>query len=407
MTATLVVQPPEVSLRKKFWPHELLLGLCPLLLGFQMLLVFTYLPKGLMGHSDMRQLYTGAYMIRTGHGAELYKLEVQQHFEEMVVPLPEHFVLPVNHLAYEELLLAPLTFFSYRTAYIAFMVLNVALLGLCTWLLSASIEHDDKWRWLYPLLIMSFCPLSRALIGGQDSIIMLTLLTGALLCLQRDREFAAGLLVGLGVFKFQITIPIALLYLLWRRWRFVGGFALSSGVAGLISLALVGISGVRDYVDMLLSMSVRLSSQADIVRYCTSPVAMGNLRGLAHAILEGRVPHSYVQIVVAIASLAVLAIAARRRPSLPLAIAAAALVSYHFLAHDASVLIIVIGVALCSKSALRGAVAITLLLAPFTAFLPGHGYEAAIPLLALFALMLRPVPELDPVRSGPQEAVPA
>lgn len=394
MTTTLVTRGQETFRPRKYWPHELLVGMLPLLIGFQLLLVFTYLPKGLKGHSDMRQLYTGAYMIRTGHGTELYNYDVQQNFEKALVPVREDYVLPVNHLAYEELFLAPLTFLSYRNAYIVFLVFNVLLLVLCAWLLNASMEQlGGRSKWLYPLLILTFCPLSRALIGGQDSIIMLTLLAGAWLSMQRQNEFIAGLLVGLGVFKFQITIPIALLFLLWRRWRFSKGFALSSCAAGLTSLALVGVSGVRDYVDMLLAMSVRLRSQADIVRYCTNPVSMGNIRGLVTALFEGRVPHIYVQILVWVSSIAVLAIAARQRPSLPLAISSASLVSYHFLAHDASVLIIVLGAALCSASTFRGAVAIALLLAPFSAFLPTHGYEAAIPLLILFGSMLRQAAE--------------
>ena len=408
MTATLVTPQRQAVPTKKYWPHELLLGLSPLLLGFNLLLVLTYLPQGLSGHSDMRQLYTGAYMIRTGNGPELYNLDIQQHFEDTVVPVAEHYVLPVNHLAYEELLLAPLTFFSYRTAYILYLVLNLALLVLCARLLTASMKQfGGRWKWLYPLLILTFCPISRALIGGQDSIIMLTLLTLALSCIQREKEFTAGLLVGLGVFKFQITIPIALLYLLWRQWRFSAGFALSSSLAGLISVALVGVNGMRDYVDMLLSMSVRLTSQADILRYCTNPLSMGNLRGLATAIFEGRVLHVYVQIVVTVSSLVVLAIAARQRPSLPLAVTTASLISYHFLAHDASVLIISIGAALCSTSNWRGAAAIALLLAPFIAFLPAHGYEATIPLIALFALMLRPAGENAEICSGQHEVVPA
>ena len=170
-------------------------------------------------------------------------------------------------------------------------------------------------------------------------------------------------------------------------------------------MALVGISGMRDYVDMLLSMSVRLKSQADILRYCTNPLSMGNLRGITTAILDGRVPHVYVQIVIAVGSLVVLALAARQRSSFPLAIAAASLVSYHFLAHDASVLIIVIGVALCSASLARGAIALILLFAPFAAFLPAHGYEAAIPLIVLFGLML--LAERESIAIGQPEALPA
>ena len=340
-------------------------------------------------------------MLRTGHAAELYDYDTQQRFEEALVPVHGYFVLSITHPAFEELLFVPLSLFTYKVAYWIFMVFNGALLVLCVRLLGHRLKVlSDRWKWLPFLLIAAFYPISRAMMQGQDSIIMLTLLAAALWALDQDKELVAGILVGIGIFKFQIAIPIALLFLMWRRWRFSAGFAISSVAAGLVSLWLVGLGGAREYTRMLLSMSLRLTSEADMLRYGTNPSKMLNLRGLVSVIFDGKLPHGYVQFLVAACSVVVLLAAARQRPSLPLAIAAGSLVSYHLIDHDASILIIVIAAALCSGSVWNGAVAILLLIAPLCAITHVYGYLAAIPLLGLFLLMLRRQPERSDLPTG-------
>jgi hypothetical protein len=379
----------ETFARTKFWPHDAVLGLLPLLLGFQILLATVYVPLALRGLADFRQLYTGGYMIRVGHAHQLYDYATQQDYEEKLVPVGAHFLLPINHLAYEELLFVPLSLFSYRTAYWFFMVFNGALLVGSVMLLRTHVGPlSERWAWLPALLIAAFYPISRALMQGQDSIITLMLLIASLSALNRKKEFLAGLLVGLSVYKFQIAVPIAVLFALWRCWRFVIGFSLSSAAAALVSLWLVGISGAKEYVSMLLSMSVRLTSQVDMLRYSTNPKEMINLRGLFSGVLNGTLPHNVVQVLVAVFSIVVLLIAARKPPSLPLAIAAASLVSYHLIVHDASILIIVVAAALCSRSICSGGFAVLLLITPLSAVIPVYGYLATVPLLGLFVSML-------------------
>ncbi len=386
---------------KRFWPHDLVLGLLPLLFGFQILVAIVFVPIALRGLADFRGLYAGGYMIRTGHAAELYDYDTQQRFEEKLIPVGARFPVLISHLAYEELLFVPLSLLTYRVAYWVFMAFNGALLVLCVGLLRHRLQIlSDRWKWLPALLIPAFSPISRALLQGQDSIIMLTLLTAALWALDHENKFAAGLLVGIGIFKFQIVIPIAMLFLMWRHWRFSAGLAVSSAAAGLVSLWLVGLGGARGYAHMLLSMSLRLTSEADMSRYTTDPREMINLRGLLSAIFNGKLPHGYVQFLVAACSVVVLLAAARQRPSLPLAIAAGSLVSYHLIAHDASILIIVIAAALCSASVGNSVVAILLLIAPWCAIIPAYGYLAAIPLLGLFLLMLGRVPERSEFTAG-------
>ena len=383
---------------RKFWLHDLVLGLIPLLIGLELLLATYYVPRALQGLDDFRQLYVGGYMIRTGHAGELYDYDTQQRFQGMVVPVENHDPLIISHLAFEELLFVPLSLLPYKVAYWMFMAFNGALLVLCVGLLRHRLTVLPDW--LPFLLIPAFFPISRTLEKGQDSIIILTLLAGALWALDHQREFAAGLLVGIGILKFQIVIPIALLFLLWRRWSFSVGLAVSSIAAGLVSLWLVGLGGARGYAHMLLSMSLRLTSEADMRRYTTNPRMMMNLRGLLSAIFDGKLPHGYIQFLVAACSVVVLLAAARQRPSLPLAIAAASLVSYHFIVHDASILIIVIAVALCSRSIWKGAAAALLLVASLCAIIPIYDYLVAIPLLGLFVSMLGRMPGRSEFTAG-------
>jgi hypothetical protein len=333
-------------------------------------------------------------MLRTGHASEIYDYDSEERFEEMLAPTGRHYVLPINHPAFEELLFVPLSLLSYKAAYWVFMACNGGLLVLCARLLGGRLRvlpEESRWgpgRWAPALLLLAFFPIARTLENGQDSIIMLALLAGAMGALDGERDFVAGLLVGAGIFKFQIVLPVALLFVVWRRWRFSAGFAVSAVSAGLISLGLVGLDAAREYGRTLFAMSVGLTAEADMFRYGTHPAGMMNLRGLFSAALGGTLPHSYVEVLIAVGSVAVLAAAGRQRPSFPLAIAAAGLVSYHFIVHDATILIIVIAAALGSGLLWDSAVAILVFVAPLWAIIPDRGYLAAIPLLGLFLLML-------------------
>jgi hypothetical protein len=132
---------------------------------------------------------------------------------------------------------------------------------------------------------------------------------------------------------------------------------------------------------------------------------MINLRGLLSAIFDGKLPHGYVQLLIVACSVIVLLAAARQRPSLPLAIAAGSLASYHFIVHDASILIVVIAAALCSGLVWNGVVAVLLLVAPLCAIIPDYGYLAAIPLLGLFLLMLGCAPARGEFNEGGRQSV--
>src|SRR5258708_21749620 len=200
-----------------YWVKALGMGLPAVMLGLQISGWILFLRGGMQGDCDFRHLYAAGYMVRTGHRGELYDYGVEQRFQNRLVS-PEAIALPFNHLAYEALLFVPYSYLSYRGGYFLFLATNVAVLA---WAIRLMAPWTRNLRililWLPTALFFTFLPIAAAFMQGQDSIILLLLFSGAFALLCLGRTAPAGFLVGLGLFKFQIVLPFALLFLLWRR----------------------------------------------------------------------------------------------------------------------------------------------------------------------------------------------
>jgi len=328
-----------------YWEKALVMALPAIMLGLQIAGWIFFLPGAMQGHSDFRHLYAAAYMIRTGHSSELYDYDAQQKFQNQLVS-PEAIALPFNHLAYESLFFVPYSFLSYRAGYFLFLLTNVLLLVFAARTMGMWIGNlRTIARWLPSVLFFTFLPTAAALMQGQDSILLLLLFAGTFTLLGGGQQFVPGFLVGLGLFKFQVVVPVVVLLFVWRRWRFVGGFACSTALGLLISLLLVGPSQMTTFAHSLLSMSVK-ETVLDQARFAVFPIEMPNLRGLIYALTRSILPMFWIQAITAVTSLGVLlwiALKGNTRSShlqLPLAITAAAVLSYHLFSHDLAILLI-------------------------------------------------------------------
>jgi hypothetical protein len=254
--------------------------------------------------------------------------------------------MPFIHPAYEAILYIPVSLLPFRAAYVAFLVINLGLLLLSFFLLKTQTGNlKAVWHPLPLVVLFTYLPIAAALMQGQDSIILLTLFVVSFALLERGKETTAGLSLGLGVFRFQLVLPIALLFLIWKRWRFVSGIALSGIGALALSVWMVGLEATKLYVRSLASMSIGNVSQIERIRYAQPVGYMGNLRALISGVAAHWVPSSLVQGIIVVLSIAILVWVARSAgPAktssdlLLIAIPTAAIVSYHMFIHDMSVL---------------------------------------------------------------------
>ncbi len=390
-----------------YYVKALALGIPAILFGLQLAGWIFFVPVIRDGHFDFRQLYTAGYMLRSGHARQLYDYETQKVFQDALLSR-EQIALPFNHLAYEALLFAPFSRLGFRSAYFAFLALNLLSLWLSFRLLWPHLDYlAQVWRYLPAAMFVSFLPVGAALMQGQDSILLLTLLAAAAALLERNRQLTAGFVVGLGLFKFQIVLPIALLFLLWRRWRFSAGFALSAGTVASVSLWLVGFTQAQVYARSLLSMSVGLGSAVDRFRFGISPSSMPNLRGLIFGLADEHLSLFWIQGATIILSAAVLLWAATLSPAklrMPdlflISTTTAVLLSYHLLIHDLSVLLVPVAVTLNRFLAAEGTTdrrgrliartaALTFVSPAFMSFAPPHFYLVSLPLMAFLHMLTR------------------
>ncbi len=345
---------------------------------------------GLKGAVDFRHLYTAGYMVRSGHAKELHDYEADRKFQEQIVGPSEkgnHY----NHLAYESLLFVAFSLLKYRTAYLIFFALNIALLGISYWLMRPYLRVVDRASgFLACAPFIAFLPVISALVHGQVSIILLVLFVTAMISYDRGNEMTAGALVGMTLFKFQFGIPFALLFLIWRRYRFVTGFAITGLTVFVLSLSLVGFAGFSGYVHALASTT----SEAGMQRFIIPPERMPNIRGLIYTLGIGRLSETTLLVATALGSAAVLFRASTCKPAFPLAVTATFLVSYHGLISDATLLVIPLSLTISSglsgrmrRPGLCLLLAAIIVAAPtFLTLYDTRFYLTTIPIVVFFAL---------------------
>jgi hypothetical protein len=201
---------------------------------------------------------------------------------------------------------------------------------ICFRLLRPSLRHLSAiWQLLPLALFLGFVPFCPALIEGQDSILLLTLLCSAFASLGKKRDWLSGTLVGFGIFRFQWVLPLVALFILWRRWRFALGFAISSSICLGLSL---WIAPFTSYVSILRHMN-------DAGMYSIIPRLMPNLRGLAYLLA----PQHPQTALIALTLILFISTALWRPQNLQEAFLAgivlSALIGYHVLSHDFSLLL--------------------------------------------------------------------
>lgn len=345
----------------------MLLALIPVA-GLTILSLIKALPGDKTGR-DFRQLYTAGFMLRTGQASQLYNMKSQRAVQQKLFFGGAGGYIYFIRPPYEAVLLAPLSLLPYRSAYFCFLALNVILLGVTI----AMLAPHSGWTTVHvAAIVLSFMPVSIALFAGQDSILLTVILAASCKALDRERPLIAGMIAGLALFKFQLMIPIFLLFLVWRYAKFCCGFVLSALGLGMLSISITGIHQFDSYLRLLQEVG---GSKA------IAPL-MPNLHGLLVGLLDSIPQKAVIAVNLGLASL--LAIFLPRlqkgRDALLLAIPAAVLCSYYVLNHDLTLLLLpIIAVMIVPQTTnLVWSSALLLLLAP-TAMM-ASSYLVAVPL---------------------------
>jgi len=304
---------------------------------------FTFVRGNLQG-PDFYSFYSGAKLYVLRGGSAVYDLALQRQYELQVVPnSPDRFiVLPYFHPPYYTLLIAPLAYLDYRTAYYAMAAVNVFLLGALIVLLVRSSERvHGRSAVVAAVLIGGFFPLFVTVLQGQSDLVVLVPLAAAYTAWARGRPGWAGIFSGLALAKPQLLLLVPVLFIARRSWRALAGFGAVIAALGAVSVAGFGLGPVLGYVNAVGQWAIggSLPAKGQIVYTDT---AVYSLRNVLEAVPGGG---KGVALAILVILLALVALSLSWRPDKPrldfaLAIAASLVLSPHQNIHDLALLVI-------------------------------------------------------------------
>ncbi len=305
---------------------------------------FLFDPRGF----DFSAMYTGGLILRRDGASELYDLAQQAKVEKSLFGRPN--LLPYDHPPFEALFIAPITKFNYRTAYALWGVANVLLLLLFQHLFRPFAPVPRRCLH-YFMLCFLFFPVWVALMQGQMAILLLVLFSLTFIHLERGHDYRAGFFISLGLFKFPIVLPFALICFLRGKWKLMMGFAAGALLLGGASLIAVGPDGILAYVHVLFD-ALRNNADPAFVQITRD---LPTLRGFLATIMVPWAGHSWIEATAIISAAIMILVTAslwRRHDRLPrggesrMMFAAALVVSLvtspYALTHDLSLMLIAI-----------------------------------------------------------------
>lgn len=234
------------------------------------------------GYGDFSSFYTAGKIVASGESARLYDLplqwQVQQGFAANVKirrgPMP--YIRP----PFEALLFLPLAYLSYPAACMVWLAVKVLILIAIPFVLPG----ERPGRLLRILLCLGFYGVGVDLLQGQDAIVLLLVLAVAFRFLLRGAYPACGLVLGLGLFKFHLILPLVLILALRnpgaRGFRMLGAFCATGLLLMLTSVGLVGWRGLLDYPRYLWALN-----QVPGLGMAGKRESMPNLRGILSAFI--------------------------------------------------------------------------------------------------------------------------
>jgi hypothetical protein len=194
----------------------------------------------------------------------------QQKQVELIGSVLDHsyFIRPTFY----GLLLKPLTWFPYLTAYWLYQVYSLACIGYFLWTFSRG------WPDIWVYAAMSI-PLISNMINGQDVSSLLLFCTVSIVLARKGRDFIAGLVFALCAIKFHLFLLTPVAMIAHKRWQLFWG-----AVVGETVLFLLGLTGGG--WDVFLSL-IALLKKPENHPY---PELMPNLRGMLFALTGQATP---------------------------------------------------------------------------------------------------------------------
>ena len=218
---------------------------------------FVESPERLTGGTDFPAFYNAGRILNEYSGKSLYDRELQRRLYLEVAP---NAAIRRNlffvYTPFFALVFAPLASLPYVPAFVCWILISIGLFMVGFWLAWTAASLPTEHRLNGFVLALAFLPfLTWCLFTGQTSAFGFFWLALAIYLDRKGWLFASGCALAVLLYKPTLLILLVPMLIVTKRWRSLAGFCVTATGLGLVSLAMVGFSGLPAYLSMLASFS--------------------------------------------------------------------------------------------------------------------------------------------------------
>jgi alpha-1,2-mannosyltransferase len=204
--------------------------------------------------TDFLHFYVLGSLALDHRGGDLYNMDAQSQLSAQRVPAAADIRYLPFYPPQVSIFFAPFAHLSYSWALILWLTLSASIYGLCcytAWRVCANLRHYKSTTLILALAFPGFWHL---IAWGQTSALALACFTLAFFAFRNQREFLAGIVLGCLIFKPQLALAAAVVFVLTLNWKVIAGAILAAAAQWSTAWFYYGFGPLREWEHIMLSV---------------------------------------------------------------------------------------------------------------------------------------------------------
>jgi hypothetical protein len=214
--------------------------------------------NGNLKGTDFLHFYTLGSLALAHRGGDLYDLNEQTSLVAQRVPEAAGIRYLPLYPPQVSLLFAPLAYLSYGWALAVWWLSSAAIYAACCYVIWRACPQLREYGGTVALLAAAFPAFFHLIAWGQTSAIALACFTAMFFLLRKRRDFLAGLALGCLIFKPQLGLAAAIVFLAVGSWKIVGGAVISAALQLGAGILYFGMQPLRAWSRVLWNVPTSL-----------------------------------------------------------------------------------------------------------------------------------------------------
>jgi Glycosyltransferase family 87 len=208
--------------------------------------------------ADFLHFYTLGGLAALHRSVDLYNMQAQSELAAERVPAAAGIHYLPLYPPQVSILFAPFACLSYPGALILWLTLSSFLYGLCCYAVWRACPNLRSYRFTVFILALALPAFWHLIVWGQTSALALACFTLAFFALRAQRQFLAGLALGCLIFKPQLALAAAIVFVITLNWKVISGMLLAAAVQVTAALLYYGPAPLRQWIQMLVNVGPQL-----------------------------------------------------------------------------------------------------------------------------------------------------